>query len=69
MTSSHDIAELDSRTADGIEVRLLWHRLENRATVTAWDTRSGEFLEVEVGRHDRALDVFHHPYAYAAAVT
>jgi hypothetical protein len=66
MTSPHDISELDSRTADGIEVRLLWHRADNRATVTATDIRSGEVLEVAVRHYERALDVFHHPYAYAA---
>ena len=66
MTSPHDTIELDSRTTDGIEVRLLWHRVENRTTVTASDMRSGEVLEIAVRDHERALDVFHHPYAYAA---
>ena len=66
MTSPHNIVELDSRTTDGIEVRLLWHRAENRVTVTAFDVRSGEVLEVAVRDHERALDVFHHPFAYAA---
>ena len=45
---------------------MLWHRGENRVTVTARDVRSGEILEVAVRDHERALDVFHHPYAYAA---
>jgi hypothetical protein len=66
MTSHHDTIELDSRTTDGIEVRLLWHRAEDRVTVTAFDMRSGEVLEVAVRSDERALDVFHHPYAYAA---
>jgi hypothetical protein len=66
MTSPANIIELDSRTTDGIEVRMLWHRGENRVTVTARDVRSGEILEVAVRDHERALDVFHHPYAYAA---
>lgn len=66
MTSLHDIIELDSRTADGIEVRLLWHRDENRTSVTACDARSGEVLEIAVRDNERALDVFRHPYAYAA---
>jgi hypothetical protein len=66
MTSPRDTIELDSRTTDGIEVRLLWHRAENRTTVTAVDGRSGEVLEVTVRDHESALDVFHHPYAYAA---
>jgi hypothetical protein len=66
MTSPHDTIELDSRTTDGIDVRLLWHPAENRVTVTAFDVRSGEVLEVAVRDHERALDVFHHPFAYAA---
>ena len=66
MTSARDIIELDTRTTDGIDVRLLWHRAEDRVSVTARDVRSGATVEVEVGDHERALDVFHHPYAYAA---
>jgi hypothetical protein len=66
MTSPDTITELDSRTSDGIEVRLLWHPVEHRVTVTAWDTRSGETLEIAVREGDSALDVFHHPYGYAA---
>ena len=66
MTRTDTIIELDSRTTDGIDVRLLWDPATNRATVTAHDVRSGETLEVEVREHERALDVFHHPYAYAA---
>lgn len=66
MTSHHDTIELDTRTTDGIEVRLLWHKAENRVTVTAHDLRSGEILEVAVRDHENAMDVFHHPYAYAA---
>ena len=66
MTSHRDIIELDSRTTDGIDVRLLWDKAEDRLSVIASDVRSGETVEVEVRDHERALDVFHHPYAYAA---
>jgi hypothetical protein len=61
-----DSIELDFRTADRIDVRLLWDPATDRATVTAHDTRSGEVLEVAVRRDENAMDVFHHPYAYAA---
>jgi hypothetical protein len=66
MTSHVTLIELDSRTSDGIEVRLLWHREENGVTVIASDARSGETVEIPVRDGDSALDVFHHPYAYAA---
>jgi hypothetical protein len=66
MTSPQNTIELDTRTTDGIEVRLLWSKAEDRVTVTVRDMRSGEFFEVAVRDHESALDVFHHPYAYAA---
>jgi hypothetical protein len=58
--------ELDRRTSDGIEVRLLWSQNDGRVTVTVTDTKTGEAFELPVREGERALDVFHHPYAYAA---
>jgi hypothetical protein len=66
MSQTENTIELDHRTTDGIDVRLLWHPDEDRVTVTARDVRSGETLEIAVRDSERALDVFHHPYAYAA---
>ena len=66
MSHTENTIELDHRTTDGIDVRLLWHPDEDRVTVTARDVRSGETLEIAVRDSERALDVFHHPYAYAA---
>jgi len=57
--------ELDSRTSDGIHVRLLWHSDEERVSVAVQDTKTGDVFEVPVPDQERALDVFHHPYAYA----
>jgi hypothetical protein len=61
------VRELDSRAVDGIEVRLLWRPHDNRAMVAVADSKTGEAFTVDVAPHERALDVFHHPYAYAAA--
>jgi hypothetical protein len=58
--------ELDSRTSDGIHARLLWHPRDGHLSVTVDDTRGGEIFELAVHDGDQALDVFHHPYAYAA---
>jgi hypothetical protein len=58
--------ELDSRTNDGIHVRLLWHPTDGHLSVTVDDTKGGATFELAVHDGDRALDVFHHPYAYAA---
>ena len=57
--------ELDSRTSDGIHVRLLWNPDEG-VSVAVNDTKTGEAFELPVRNDQRALDVFHHPYAYAA---
>lgn len=58
--------ELDHRHNDGIHVRLLWSDADNRVAVAVSDTKTGDAFVVEVRNGDSALDVFHHPYAYAA---
>ena len=68
--TSHDTAalhELDHRVSDGIDVRLLWRPHDDRAIVAVSDAKTGEAFTIEVGRDQRALDVFHHPYAYAGS--
>ncbi len=66
MTQPHITRELDRRTADGIEVRLLWSQNDGRVTVAVTDTKNGEAFELPVREGELALKVFHHPYAYAA---
>jgi hypothetical protein len=60
------IRELDSRINDGIYVRLLWHPRNGRVSITVDDTKTGEAFELAVREGEQALDVYHHPYAYAA---
>jgi hypothetical protein len=62
----HTMRELHSRSADGIHVRLLWNKHDGRVIVAVADTKAGDRFTVEVRYRGRALDVFHHPYAYAA---
>jgi hypothetical protein len=57
--------ELAARESDGIHVRLLWHPREDAVTVTVADSRDGRHFDLAVAR-DRALEVFYHPFAYAA---
>jgi hypothetical protein len=59
--------ELASREANGITVRLLWTRSTNVVTVTVDDSANDDYFELILDDHDRALDVFHHPFATAAA--
>ena len=58
--------ELDRRTNDGIDVRLLWDSTDNGVYVTVDDARTGDSFALTVGAGDEALEVFRHPYAYAA---
>jgi hypothetical protein len=57
--------ELASRHSDGISVMLLWHPREDQVTVSVADAKTGEIFELPVER-ERAMDAFHHPFAYAA---
>jgi hypothetical protein len=59
--------ELDSRTSNGINVRLLWHEPDGRVFVAVADSRTGDAFYMEVRDRERMLEVFHHPYAYEAS--
>ena len=63
---SDNLRELDHRSNDGISVSLLWRKDDDRVIVAVEDTKLGERFELEVRDGERALDVFHHPFAYAA---
>ena len=65
ITVEHLPVELAHRETSGLRVRLLWTKALDRLTV-AVDEVSGHAFELAVGS-ERALDVFNHPYAYAAA--
>jgi hypothetical protein len=61
--------ELDHRSSDRIEVRLLWRESDDRVIVAVADGKTGEQFTVEVRKGQNALDVFHHPFAHAAELT
>jgi len=58
--------ELDSRQTDGMRVRLLWCEGDGRVFVAVNDDHTGEAFSIEVPEGRRALQVFNHPYVYAA---
>jgi hypothetical protein len=60
------IRELDSRSNDGIHVRLLWRQHDGRLWIDVLDTKTGTAFSLDIHDDERPLDVFHHPYAYAA---
>jgi hypothetical protein len=60
-----NIEELDYRESNGIAVSLLWQRHGNRLSVVVEDTKLGESFTIPA-RPENALEVFRHPFAYAA---
>jgi hypothetical protein len=58
--------ELDSRVNDGLHVQLLWGQHDGRLAVSVTDMKTGVAFSVDVPDGARSLDVFHHPFAYAA---
>jgi hypothetical protein len=64
--TAHAVRELDHREADGLEVTLLWYEQDDYASVAVVDSKTGKAFELVLSAGDSALDVFHHPYAYAA---
>jgi hypothetical protein len=63
-TTETVIRELDRRTNDGFDVRLLWSPQTNRVFVAIEDQRHDDSFELAVNGAD-ALEAFHHPFAYA----
>jgi hypothetical protein len=64
-TPNTTLRELDQRVSDGIQVTLYWRPEDDRAIVAVADTKTDESFTLEVAPHHNALDVFHHPFAYA----
>lgn len=60
--------ELASRENHGIWVSLLWNRASDRVKVAVYDASIDASFDVAVGE-ESPLDVFHHPFAYAAAAS
>ena len=60
------VRELDHRSTDGLEVTLFWDPEQDLASVAVVDTKTEDAFVIDVGDDENALDVFRHPYAYAA---
>ncbi len=61
-----DIRELHSRRSGGALIRLMWCVSDSRVFVTVNDHQTGEAFSVQVPQGERPMQVFEHPYAYAA---
>jgi hypothetical protein len=62
-TLETEARELDRRTEDGFDIRLLWDPHTDRVLVAVNDQRHGESFTFEADPAD-ALQAFHHPFAY-----
>jgi hypothetical protein len=62
------LRELAYRESDGLEVTLVWDERRDRLAVSVMDSKTGDFFALEAPR-DKALDVFYHPFSYAASRT
>jgi hypothetical protein len=56
--------ELAARVADGIAIVLLWHPVQDDVSIAVQDAETDHTVEFPVAR-ERALEAFHHPFAYA----
>jgi hypothetical protein len=59
------IRELAERRSGEIEVSLLWHPALDRIELCLLDLATGVSVHLDVAP-DKALDAFHHPFAYVA---
>ena len=57
--------ELAHRSADGVDVTLLWNPVSDAISVQVIERDTEACFELPVAR-DQALNAFNHPYAYAA---
>ena len=66
MSNEAQVIELADRRSDDVLVSLMWGRRSGRLWVLVTDLGNGEVERIDA-RADNALDVFHHPFAYAQA--
>jgi hypothetical protein len=67
LSFDHTPKELASRHSGSVEIALLWSKRTHRAAVTLEDAVTGELIELPLMPADDPLDVYNHPYVYAAA--
>jgi hypothetical protein len=66
LTAAPPRTELAHREQHGTAVTLYWTRETNIVTVAVTDRKSGRSFEFVLESHEPPLDVYYHPYAYAA---
>jgi hypothetical protein len=66
-TGDTGLRELDHRSNEDVEVTLLWSAQTDRVFVLVLERRTEALFRFEVAPA-KALDAFHHPFAYAQQV-
>ena len=66
LAMNETLRELDHRMNDRIDVWLLWRETDNAVLVSVDDEKTGDQFTIQVRDGEKPLDVFNHPYAYAA---
>jgi hypothetical protein len=64
MSSTPQIVELADRRSHDLDVSLFWSRISRRLWVDVKHLGSGQVGRIKA-TPPNALDVFHHPFAYA----
>ena len=64
MKGNSPIVDLADRHTSDLDVVLLWGRRSGRVWVNVTHRRSGRTARINATKRN-ALDVFHHPFAYA----
>ena len=54
------------RRSGTTEIGLFWSKRTHRAAVAVEDSATGDRFELPIAAGDDALDLYNHPYAYAA---
>ena len=67
LTFDHTPKLLALRRSGTSDVALLWSRRKHKAAVAVDDQATGEHFELLVEPDDDPLDIFDHPFAYAAS--
>lgn len=58
--------ELARRKTGAVEIALFWHMVTDSLSVSVKDASNGTEFQLVVDAAE-AMDVFHHPYAYASS--
>ncbi len=67
LSFDHTPKLLAQRHTGTVDVALLWSKRTHRAAVTVDDDATGEHFELLVHDDDNPLELYDHPYAYAAS--